>query len=382
MLMKKITLFIAAIMASAAMFAEGTLSELFTYTTDQKWNESLFEATKYRDIDEHNGVLYVLKNGETRIVCLDAQTGEYQCDVNVEGVTGGAIALSSIQVLSDGTLLAMNCQTNCSAGDVKVYIWEDITAAPEVLYQGKLDEALRVDAFKYEGTLENGAIWTSYSGGTAGTTAKAIKIPITNGIAGEYESYILTNYAMESSSRVISVQDNLLYIACKGALYTWAINDDKSTTIKYYTTLGNIKYTNAVKFFEYDGVKYFATVSWNSTNGTKPQILVNSYNSLGRWGASGLSEVFKTPSEGLGGDVRNTSFFNGLDVVVQENGFAVYMSSINHGLTACQYVFSSGTTTALDNTIVAPQVEKIVRNGQVLIIRDGKTYNMMGQEVK
>ena len=38
--------------------------------------------------------------------------------------------------------------------------------------------------------------------------------------------------------------------------------------------------------------------------------------------------------------------------------------------------------TVLDNTVVAPQVEKIVRNGQVLIIRDGKTYNMMGQEVK
>ena len=38
--------------------------------------------------------------------------------------------------------------------------------------------------------------------------------------------------------------------------------------------------------------------------------------------------------------------------------------------------------TVLDNTILAPQVEKIVRNGQVLIIRDGKTYNMMGQEVK
>ena len=38
--------------------------------------------------------------------------------------------------------------------------------------------------------------------------------------------------------------------------------------------------------------------------------------------------------------------------------------------------------TVLDNTVVAPQVEKIIRNGQVLIIRDGKTYNMMGQEVK
>ena len=38
--------------------------------------------------------------------------------------------------------------------------------------------------------------------------------------------------------------------------------------------------------------------------------------------------------------------------------------------------------TALDNTVVAPQVEKIVRDGQVLIIRDGKTFNMMGQEVR
>ena len=36
----------------------------------------------------------------------------------------------------------------------------------------------------------------------------------------------------------------------------------------------------------------------------------------------------------------------------------------------------------IDNTTVAPQVQKIVRDGQVLIIRDGKTFNMMGQEVR
>ena len=40
-----------------------------------------------------------------------------------------------------------------------------------------------------------------------------------------------------------------------------------------------------------------------------------------------------------------------------------------------------GTGTAVDNTPVAPQVQKIIRDGQVLIIRDGKTFNMMGQEV-
>ena len=47
-----------------------------------------------------------------------------------------------------------------------------------------------------------------------------------------------------------------------------------------------------------------------------------------------------------------------------------------------QVITKPSNPTVLDNTVVAPQVEKIVRDGQVLIIRDGKTFNMMGQEVK
>lgn len=38
--------------------------------------------------------------------------------------------------------------------------------------------------------------------------------------------------------------------------------------------------------------------------------------------------------------------------------------------------------TAIDSNVVAPKVEKIFRNGQVLIIKNGKTYNMMGQVVE
>ena len=40
------------------------------------------------------------------------------------------------------------------------------------------------------------------------------------------------------------------------------------------------------------------------------------------------------------------------------------------------------TTTPIVDIQVTPQVKKVVRNGQVLIIRDGKTYNMMGQEIR
>ena len=41
-----------------------------------------------------------------------------------------------------------------------------------------------------------------------------------------------------------------------------------------------------------------------------------------------------------------------------------------------------GDGTALENTQVSAKAVKVLRDNQVLIIRDGKTYNMMGQEVK
>lgn len=51
---------------------------------------------------------------------------------------------------------------------------------------------------------------------------------------------------------------------------------------------------------------------------------------------------------------------------------------------ASKYAFTiDGTGTYVDNTEAnATVTEKIIRNGQVLIIRDGKTYNMMGQIVE
>ena len=71
---------------------------------------------------------------------------------------------------------------------------------------------------------------------------------------------------------------------------------------------------------------------------------------------------------------------------VDEKTAYIYQFCPKKGVAAWKVTCDTGeepeNPTALDNTVVAPQVEKIVRNGQVLIIRDGKTFNMMGQEVK
>ena len=64
------------------------------------------------------------------------------------------------------------------------------------------------------------------------------------------------------------------------------------------------------------------------------------------------------------------------DIEGTERGEKTYAGAYEAG------EFPQGPGTALENTTVAPQVQKIVRDGQVLIIRDGKTFNMMGQEVR
>lgn len=71
---------------------------------------------------------------------------------------------------------------------------------------------------------------------------------------------------------------------------------------------------------------------------------------------------------------------------VDEQTAYIYQFCPKKGVAAWKVTCDTGeepeNPTVLDNTVVAPQVEKVVRNGQVLIIRDGKTFNMMGQEVR
>ena len=43
---------------------------------------------------------------------------------------------------------------------------------------------------------------------------------------------------------------------------------------------------------------------------------------------------------------------------------------------------SDGPTTAVEYTAATIQCQKVMENGQVLIIRDGKTFNLFGAEVR
>ena len=71
---------------------------------------------------------------------------------------------------------------------------------------------------------------------------------------------------------------------------------------------------------------------------------------------------------------------------VDEKTAYIYQFCPKKGVAAWKVTCDTGeepeNPTVLENTVVAPQATKVLRNGQVLIIRDGKTYNVMGQEIK
>ena len=323
-------------------YADITLQELFTVNTAQTYGTGEVPATAYRDIVQYDGKLYVLTNAiseSQRIMVLDAVDGSYIKDLNTTGISGGAIAMGNISITDDGKLVAMNCQSNCSTGDVKAYYWADDDAAPVNFITTRLAQALRVDCGTYVGTLESGALWTVYSAGSKGSTASAIKMNITDGSLSSVNEYILVNYAGNTSSRITKVDGNILFMTTKGATYGWQLNDDYSTTIKYYINHTTNKYTNALKFFEYDGTKYYASIDYRNTTNTitEAYITLYSYTSLGRWSATGQTLVASFPTSGGLGTGRNTSFYNGLDVRVYDGGFSIWMTCLQQGIMGCYY---------------------------------------------
>lgn len=95
-----------------------------------------------------------------------------------------------------------------------------------------------------------------------------------------------------------------------------------------------------------------------------------------------LEPLWYFPADGFG------SAANGLrtavpSVEVNGNKATIYLYSQNNGYACYELEVKASTPTLVENTEVnSSNVQKIFRDGQVLIIRDGKTYSVIGQEME
>jgi hypothetical protein len=176
----------------------------------------------------------------------------------------------------------------------------------------------------------------------------------------------------------------------------------KNTTLGTY--LGKSELTNATKTATNNGL-----VTFTVTNGTEPVVMkfvsvTNKFHEITfTYTVAGATEPVKytVTVSAENGTVEGAGEY-------EEGAEATLTATANEGYkfvkwtvdgtevsTANPYKFTvtadveivahfinDGTTTGIDNTTVSEQPVKIVRNGQVLILKGNKMFNIMGQQVK
>ena len=103
-----------------------------------------------------------------------------------------------------------------------------------------------------------------------------------------------------------------------------------------------------------------------TTNGTSATWLKNTTTTITRENNSAVLAA--------NGDKNNTP------MTVDVTGTYTFVFTIGNSTITVTY--PSSTPTALSNTEAENSTVKVIRNGQVLIVREGVTYNMMGQVIQ
>lgn len=105
-------------------------------------------------------------------------------------------------------------------------------------------------------------------------------------------------------------------------------------------------------------------------------------------GKTTLTEKWSVVANGIGRNLNEFAVDYAENLYIVGNSgekiiaYALPYSGVVATPAAKKYVINLSASTFIENVEVINPAQKIIRNGQVLIIRDGKTYNMMGQEIR
>ena len=362
-----------------------------------------------------------LQNGENTIVLTHEANGTPHIynvahatntvtEISQEGVVavdsenaGDYLAISDIALTEDGKLVATNkivCQSEdgqvaagYKRGELRAYIWNDLAGAPSLWFTSKQSSnwyrSIQGHTIAYKGTSTNGTLFAT------GVTASGVKFrySVYNVIDGVYTDPSSNNsdyyhFTKGSAQTTDALGANYQLVASPLASPNWILDGE------------------LVEPFEIvDPLTFNTEVTANPTLSVNLGKKYNGASCLANYNEHHLFLAPYANEEGYLAGVKVVDVVDGFaaatelttntDLATAENATAAAATAVVDAegkLTihlfadAKVYTFTQkeqGPATAIDNnTAVAPQVDKILRNGQVLIIRDGKTFNMMGQEVK
>lgn len=361
-----------------------------------------------------------LQNGENTIVLTHEANGTPHIynvahatntvtEISQEGVVavdpdnkGDYLSISDIALTEDGKLVATNkivCQSEdgqvaagYKRGELRAYIWNDLAGAPSLWFTSKQSSnwyrSIQGHTIAYKGTSTNGTLFAT------GVTASGVKFrySVYNVIDGVYTDPSSNNsdyyhFTKGSAQTTDALGANYQLVASPLASPNWILDGELVEPFEIVDPLTfNTEVTANPTLSVNLGKKYNGASCLANYN--EHHLMVAPYAN-GEGYLAGVKVV-----DVVDGFAAATELTTNTDLATAENATAAAATAVVDAegkLTihlfsdAKVYTFTQkeqGPATAVDNTTVAPQVQKIVRDGQVLIIRDGKTFNMMGQEVK
>ena len=348
-----------------------------------------------------------LQNGENVIILThepDATphiyniAGEIITEVSQEGVVAvdpknefDYLSISDISLTDDGKLIACN-YIRCAAGDSKVgttryYIWNDLTKAPALWFTShQTGNSTYGDVgytFTVKGPSTNAQVMTT----AVHNTNRAARINIHTIVNGQETNYHRIGLHT-TDAYFTEAKTGLFQLSATPLEGVWAMDGDLANPAAFTVPTGaGEAYTGTELPTEIELGKKFNGASYVNYN---EEILMVAPYADAEGKLAGVKVIDITAGFDAATEVKVANLAAAVEaataataVTVVENGLTVTLvgDATLYTLTV-ELTQDPGPGTAIDNTVVAPQVEKIVCNGQVLIIRDGKTFNMMGQEVK
>ena len=330
------------------------------------WKEDSYTfntGTHARDMDYYNGRLYVMNKNDKKIYTIDAATGKADAETYVaaDNLTGYSVCADNAGnlIATEGAYGMTNClKAGKVVNGVATYLGNTVTSTGRIDYLDVYGDIESAEGAMIVGasvnTADNIAIWTMKNG----ALENAATPTILTGKRGNFAT----------NADVCIVDQNKFWTSGasqKPMLFT--LNEDKTDatiqTLNIPCDLGGI-----------------AAFTLNK----KDYIVVPS----GKAGAVALYDVTDIANP----EMVETTAFVGLNVNgfthvaiaanVNGNSAYIYVFAPNGGTAAYQFTPANTSTDVENSAIVAPKAIKVLRNGQVLIIRDGKTYNMMGHIVE
>lgn len=315
-------------------------------------------------------------------------------ELSQEGVNAAAdgfLAISDIAVTEDGKLVACN-YVHCTftpSNTSYFYIWNDLAAAPSVWFtsqkSGNYNDAYMGYTMALKGTSQNAEVTISAFNKSNSNTRYSHLYVVDGTYSDASYKYSRDNAALHPNTLGKNTYE---LNASPLAAGKWIVDGELNSPIEFVEK-------NAVAIDTYTalnsnvlGKKYNGAYYLKNYNDHHFMIApyVNEEGLLAGVKVIGITDGFAAPTvlasnTDLDIAVEATTA-SATAIVDAEGDLTIHLFADAQVYTFSEKVINVGPGTAVENTNATVKAQKIVREGQVLIIRDGKIFNMMGQEVK